>query len=147
MSPMWIWLILGFIAAGVEAFTLDLTFLLIAVGAISAAGVAALGGPIWLQGIVGIGVSLAGIFFVRPIAIRHLRRLPRSARTGVDALPGTTGRSLTEITVDGGQMQLRGEVWTARLDPDITHDMVLPGQPLVVTRIDGATALVHPIDE
>lgn len=147
MSPMWIWLILGFVAAGIEAFTLDLTFLFIAFGAISAGAVAALGGPIWLQAIAGVGVSVAGIAFLRPIAARHLRRLPREIRTGVDALPGSTGRALTDISTDTGQMQLRGEVWSARLDPDITTDAVVAGTPLVVTRIDGATALVHPIDE
>ena len=147
MSPMWIWLILGFIAAGIEAFVMDLTFVLIAIGAISAAGVAALGGPLWAQAAVGIGVSAAGIAFVRPIALKHLRRTPRELRTGVDALPGTTGRALTEITTEGGQMHLRGETWTARLDPDITRIPVMAGQPLIVTRIDGATALVHPIDE
>jgi membrane protein implicated in regulation of membrane protease activity len=144
---MWIWLILGFVAAGIEAFTLDLTFLLIALGAISAAGVAALGAPIWLQAIVGIGVSVSGIVFVKPIAARHLRRLPRSVRTGVDALPGTTGVALTAINQDAGQMQLRGEVWSARLDPDVTTEPVDVGVRVVVTRIDGAMALVHPIDD
>lgn len=147
MSPMWVWLILGFIAAGIEAFTVDLTFVLLAVGAISAAGVAALGGPIWAQALVGVGVSAAGIAFVRPIALRHLRRMPRDARTGVDAIPGSTARALTEVTIDGGQIHLRGETWTARLDPDVTHEPVGPGQHLTVTRIDGATALVHPIDD
>jgi membrane protein implicated in regulation of membrane protease activity len=144
---MWIWLILGFVAAGIEAFTLDLTFLLIALGAISAAGVAALGAPIWLQAIVGVGVSVSGIVFVKPIAARHLRRLPRSVRTGVDALPGTTGVALTSINQDAGQMQLRGEVWSARLDPDVTTEPVDAGVRVVVTRIDGAMALVHPIDD
>jgi membrane protein implicated in regulation of membrane protease activity len=43
-------------------------------------------------------------------------------------------------------MKWRGEEWTARLDPDITSDAVPTGTRLVVTRIDGATALVHPID-
>jgi len=147
MGPMWIWLILGFVAAGIEAFTLDLTFLLIALGAISAAGVAALGAPIWLQAIVGVGVSVSGIVFVKPIAARHLRRLPRSVRTGVDALPGTTGVALTSINQDAGQMQLRGEVWSARLDPDVTTEPVDAGVRVVVTRIDGAMALVHPIDD
>lgn len=147
MSPMWIWLILGFVAAGIEAFTLDLTFLFIALGAVGAAAVAGLGGPLWLQAIAGVGISVAGIAFLKPIAARHLRRMPREIRTGVDALPGSTGRALTDISTDAGQMQLRGEVWSARLDPDVTSEPVAPGTPLVVTRIDGATALVHPIDD
>ncbi|MCP4743003.1 MAG: NfeD family protein, partial [Actinomycetales bacterium] len=68
------------------------------------------------------------------------------ARTGVDALPGVEGYALTEITDRDGRMKLRGEEWTARLDPDITLEPVESGTKLVVTRIDGATALVHPID-
>ena len=59
-----------------------------------------------------------------------------------------TGRikSVVEITERDGRMKLRGEEWTARLDPDITLEPVVSGTKLVVTRIDGATALVHPID-
>lgn len=41
---------------------------------------------------------------------------------------------------------LAGSTGTARLDPDVTLDPVGSGTKLVVTRIDGATALVHPID-
>jgi membrane protein implicated in regulation of membrane protease activity len=37
-------------------------------------------------------------------------------------------------------------VWSARLDPDITTVPVPAETDVVVTRIDGATALVHPID-
>ena len=147
MSPAWMWLILGLVAAGIEAFTMDLTFVLIGAGAISAAGVAALGGPLWAQALVGVGVSAAGIAVVRPIALRHLRRMPRDSRTGVDAIAGSTARALTEITVDGGQAHLRGETWTDRLDPDVTREPVGPGTHLTVTRIDGATALVYPIDD
>jgi membrane protein implicated in regulation of membrane protease activity len=66
--------------------------------------------------------------------------------SGVDALPGQRGKALTEITEDSGRMNLRGEVWSARLDPDVTSVPVPEGTPLTVTRIDGATALVHPID-
>ena len=83
---------------------------------------------------------------VRPIALRHLRRLPVGARTGVDALPGAEGLALTEISTHEGRMKLRGEEWSARLDPDITSVSVPGGTRVVVTRIDGATALVHPID-
>ena len=59
-----------------------------------------------------------------------------------------TGRikTIVEITERDGRMKLRGEEWTARLDPDITLEPVGSGTKLVVTRIDGATALVHPID-
>ena len=146
MSGAVVWAIVAAIALGIEIFTLDLTFALIGIGALVGAGVALAGAPLWASVLAAAGVSLAGIVVVRPIALRHLRRLPIGARTGVDALPGTEGLALTEISTDDGRMKLRGEEWSARLDPDITSIPVPGGTRLVVTRIDGATALVHPID-
>lgn len=146
MSAAVVWAIVAAIALGLEVFTLDLTFALIGIGALAGAGVALAGAPLWASIVVAAGVSLAGIAFVRPIALRHLRKLPVGARTGVDALPGAEGLALTEISTLDGRMKLRGEEWSARLDPDITSEAVPGGTRLVVTRIDGATALVHPID-
>ena len=146
MSAAVVWAIVAAVALGIEVFTLDLTFALIGVGALAGAGVALAGGPLWLSVVVAAGVALAGVLLVRPVALRHLRRVPLGARTGVDALPGTEGLALSEITVRNGRMKLRGEEWSARLDPDITDEAVPTGTRLVVTRIDGATALVHPID-
>ena len=146
MSAALLWMIVALVAIGVEVLTVDLTFGLIAVGAGSAAAAAALGAPLWLQGLIGVGVSLAGIALVRPFALRHLRRATPSTRTGVDALVGAEGRSLNEITSVDGRITLRGEVWSARLDADVTSVPVEAGTPVVVTRIDGATALVYPID-
>lgn len=146
MSGALAWMIVAVVAIGVEIFTVDLTFALIAIGA-GAAGVAALvGAPLWLQALIGVGVSFAGIAFVRPIALRHMRRMAPATRTGVDALPGATGRAISEVTGVDGRIQLRGEVWSARLDPDVTAVPVAAGTDVVVTRIDGATALVYPID-
>lgn len=146
MNPALLWMVAALVAVGIEVFTVDLTFGLIAVGAGTAAVFAAVGAPLWLQGLVGVGVSLAGIAFVRPVALRHLRRSTPGMRTGVDALPGATGRALSDLTVDDGRISLRGEIWSARLDPDVTTVPVPTGTNVVVTRIDGATALVHPID-
>ncbi len=146
MSAALVWAIVAAVALGIEVFTLDLTFALIGVGALAGAGEAVVGGPLWLSVVVAAAVALAGILLVRPVALRHLRRMPIGARTGVDALPGAEGLALTEISVHDGRMKLRGEEWSARLDPDITEEEVPTGTRLVVTRIDGATALVHPID-
>lgn len=146
MSAAVVWAIVAAIALGLEVFTLDLTFALIGIGALAGAGTALAGAPLWASVVVAAGVSLAGVVFVRPIALRHLRKLPIGARTGVDALPGAEGLAMTDISTHDGRMKLRGEEWSARLDPDITSEVVPEGTRLVVTRIDGATALVHPID-
>lgn len=146
MSPALIWVIVALVAVGVEIFTVDLTFGLIAVGAGTAGIAAAAGAPLWLQAVIGVGVSLAGIAFVRPVALRHLKKSTPLTLTGVDSLPGATGRALSEITRHDGRITLKGEVWSARLDPDVTSEPVPDGTDVVVTRIDGATALVFPVD-
>ena len=58
MSPAIVWMIAAIIAVGIEIFTVDLTFALIAVGAGSAAVAAAVGAPLWLQAVIGVGVSI-----------------------------------------------------------------------------------------
>lgn len=146
MSAALVWMIAALVAVGVEIFTVDLTFGLIALGAGTAAVAAAVGAPLWLQAVIGVGVALAGIVFVRPIALRHLRRSTGVTRTGVEALPGERGRALSGISKDDGRISLKGEVWSARLDLDVTSDEVPEGTDVVVTRIDGATALVYPVD-
>lgn len=146
MSPAIVWMIAALIAVGIEIFTVDLTFALIAVGAGSAAVAAAVGAPLWLQAVIGVGVSVAGIAFVRPIALKHLRRSTGTTLTGVEALPGSRARVLSEVTKDDGRISLKGEVWSARLDLDVTSTPVPDGSEVVVTRIDGATALVFPVD-
>jgi membrane protein implicated in regulation of membrane protease activity len=146
MSPALLWLIAALAAVGIELFTTDLTFALIAVGAGTAAGAALLGAPLWLQVVIGVGVSVAGIAFVRPVALRHLRRTTEVTRTGVEALTGARARALSAVTKDDGRIMLKGEVWSARLDLDVTSEPVADGADVVVTRIDGATALVYPVD-
>ena len=146
MSAALVWLIAAIVAVGIEVLTADLVFGLIAVGAGSAALAAALGAPVWLQAVVGVGVAAAGIALIRPIALRHLRRGAGPTRTGVDALPGLRAEALEEITPRGGRIRLRGEVWSARLDVDVTSEPVPSGVDVLVTRIDGATALVYPVD-
>jgi membrane protein implicated in regulation of membrane protease activity len=146
MSPALLWMIAALVAVGVEIFTVDLTFGLIAVGAGSAAIAAAIGAPLWAQAVIGVGVSVAGIAFVRPVALRHLRKTTALTRTGVDALPGSRARAVSEVTRDDGRISLKGEIWSARLDLDVTSDPVPDGADVMVTRIDGATALVYPVD-
>lgn len=146
MSPALLWMIAALVAVGVEIFTVDLTFGLIAVGAGSAAIAAAIGAPLWAQAVIGVGVSVAGIAFVRPVALRHLRKTTALMRTGVDALPGSRARAISEVTRDDGRISLKGEIWSARLDLDVTSDPVPDGADVMVTRIDGATALVYPVD-
>lgn len=143
---LWLWAVIAAASLGLELVTGTLYFALVSVGAVAGVGAAALGAPPLVQALTVGGVSVAGILLVRPFAIRHFARVPLPTRTGVDALPGSEAVALTAITSDSGQVRLKGEVWSARLDPDLISEPIESNARVSVTRIDGATALVFPID-
>lgn len=143
---LWVWGAIAAAAVGIEMLTGTFYFALVGVGAIAGLGAAALGAPPAIQVASMVIVSLAGIVLVRPFAVRHFARVPIPTRTGVDALLGSEALTLTSVTRDSGQVRLKGEVWSARLDPDLLTDPIPENTKVSVTRIDGATALVFPLD-
>jgi len=143
---LWLWGVIAAVALGVEMLTGTLYFALVSVGALAGLGVGVVGAPPLVQALTMGGVTVAGILVVRPVAVRHFNRLPLPMRTGVDALPGSEALALTGITTESGQIRLKGEVWSARLDSDVTSEPVDQNTRVSVSRIDGATALVFPID-
>ena len=102
-----VWLGLAVVLGLVEVTTLDLTFLMLAAGAVAGAGAAALGLPFALQVVVAIVVSIGMLGVVRPIAIRHLRT-PAAIRTGTDALVGSAAVALERVDANGRPGQAQG---------------------------------------
>lgn len=124
----------------IEMVSLDLIFIMIAIGSLAAALASALGAPVVVQALVGGLVALLLIFAVRPIALRHLHPA-REIMTGAAALIGSTGLVLERIDSRDGRVRLAGEVWSARsFDPDRSFE---PGDTVDVVRIEGATAVVN----
>ena len=140
--PAWvIWAIVTVLLAVGEIFTPGLFFLgPIAVAALAATVVAALGGPIWLQIVVFGAGSFAAVGLLRPIARRHLT-MPRAIRTGAAALEGAKAVVLQRVDGRGGLVKIGGEEWSARsYMPDEAFDV---GTEVEVVQIQGATALVY----
>ncbi len=135
---MW-WVLIAAALAAAEAFTFDLVFIMLAGGAVSAAGVAAADGNVPLQIAVAIVVALAGLGGLRPVALRHLKSTPE-IRTGTAALVGQPALVLEDVGPHAGRVKLNGEVWSARSYDGASTFAV--GQMLDVLKIDGATALV-----
>jgi membrane protein implicated in regulation of membrane protease activity len=136
----WVW---WMIAAGVLAVgeIVTVSFFLgpVAIAAVLAAVVALVGGGLALQVIVFIAASAASLAVLRPFARRHLRT-PARLRTGTAALVGSQALVLQRVDVNGGQVKIGGEVWSARsYDED---EAIEPGARATVMEIDGATALV-----
>lgn len=140
-SPQWLWWIGAALAFGiVEMTTLDLIFLMLALGALVAAVVAGAGIPlVWQVLIFAVSAGLF-VFALRPVALKYWRLEGRGAKLGVEGYIGQTATVLTEVTDRSGLVKLRGESWTARAE--LEGAVHAPGSLVTVTRIDGATAVV-----
>ncbi|WP_022892124.1 NfeD family protein [Agromyces subbeticus] len=142
-----VWLVLILAFATIEIFTLEMTFLMLALGSVAGLLSGLFGIPWWAQFIVAALVAIALILTLRPSLLRMLRRGGDPARSNVDALIGADGQVIRTVTPAGGQVKLQnGDVWTARLSPITEQADVAVGERVLVTGIDGATAVVVPIE-
>ena len=113
MGSWIVWLVLAAVLGVAEVMTTTLAFGLIAAGAVVAAVV---GGPApacpssWAR---SPWPPPPGSVVVRPIAVRHIKQ-PPPLRTGTSALVGRSAKVVEEVTDDGGQVRIGGELWSAR---------------------------------
>ena len=138
------WVVWAIVAVGLaigEIFTPGLFFLgPVAIAAVVAAVVAALGAGAVIQLIVFIAGALGSLAFLRPIARAHLH-MPAIVRTGTAALVGAKATVLKRVDANGGSVRIGGEEWTAR--PYMDGEVFEPGAQVEVAEIKGATALVY----
>jgi len=142
-----IWLALILIFLVIEIFTLDFTFLMLAVG--SAGGLVAsfLPIPFWLQVIIVAVLAVLLIFAVRPPLLRRLRHGEDPTLSNLDALIGMSGTVATDFVDGTGYVKLaNGETWTSRLSPVSEGSVLEAGHKVSVISIEGATAVVAPVE-
>jgi membrane protein implicated in regulation of membrane protease activity len=137
--PAATWLCLAVVLAVVEILSLDLVLLMFAMGAIGASIAAGFGAPLWFAILVFVIVSVAFLAFVRPPIVHRLHAGP-TLTTGPAALVGRSALVLEPVDKRNGRIQLAGEVWSARSADE--HQTFDTGTEVLVTRIDGATAVV-----
>lgn len=127
-----------------EMISLDLVLLMLATGA----GAGALSSlllplPIWGDLIVALVVATGMLALVRPSLVKKLHNGPELT-TGHSALVGQRAVVLEPVDEQHGLVKLAGEEWTARVfDPSMHIDA---GAQVEVFEIDGATAVVYPMD-
>lgn len=137
-----LWLSLFLVLAVIEMLTLVLFFIMMSVGALAALVADVLGAPFWVEVVIFCLVALAMIFFVRPIALRHLHKGPGELRTNITRLIGQSALVTAPVDADAGQVKIGGDIWSARSKDGI----LLPvGEEVKVAAIDGATAIVAPL--
>lgn len=139
----WAALILIFLV--VEIFTLDFTFLMLGVASIGGVVAAALGVP-WFFQLLIVGVlAVLLIFAVRPPMLRALRSGADETPSNVEALIGLRGTVSTAFTDGAGHVKLsNGDTWTSRAAG--TAENLSLGDKVVVVAIEGATAVVAPLE-
>jgi membrane protein implicated in regulation of membrane protease activity len=134
-----VWLAIALALVIVELVSLDLVLLMFGLGALAAAIGTALGIPVVLAIVVFAVASVALLFIVRPPLVERLHAGP-TLTSGHDALVGRSAVVLEPVDQRQGRIQLGGELWSARSETGT--DPIDTGTEVLVTRIDGATAVV-----
>lgn len=144
-SYAWIvWLALILVFGIIEMATLQFIFIMLAVGAVGGLVSGLFGVPWWVQIVIAAVLSMLLLFAVRPPLLRRLGRGGDPARSNVDALLGLVGVVTNDFSGNATHVKLsNGETWTAKLDADRSP---VEGERVVVTAIDGATAVVVPAE-
>lgn len=132
------WLAASGLLLVIEILTVDLLFASLAFSALLAAGASALGFDGIVQGVIfGVG-AIGSLMFLRPIALRHLKKKPANHATNVEALIGAPAVTLSAVTELEGLVKLSGEPWSAR-----SHKGEIEiGARVEVVAIEGVTAVV-----
>lgn len=133
------WVGAAIILSIIELLSLDLVLLMFAIGALAAAVVAGFGAPLWAAVIVFAIASMGLLFFARPSIVAKLHDGP-TLRSGHQALVGHVAVVVENVDWQGGRVQLAGEIWSARTGSE--SESFEAGTDVLVTQIDGATAIV-----
>ncbi len=139
-----IWTALLILMAIGEAVTVGLTCIWFAAGSLVALVVSLLDGPLWLQIVLFILVSILCLLAVRPLAKKYLNS--KVEPTNADRIIGAESRVIEDIDnlQATGAIRIDGIVWSARS----AHDAPIPAGTLVrILRIEGVKVYVEPVKE
>lgn len=135
-----IWLILLAVLLVVEIITLGLTTIWFAGGALVAFLVSIVGGPLWLQILLFIAVSVVLLIFTRPLAVKYMNR--NVNKTNVDSLPGE--KAVVTKTIDNlrgtGQAVVNGLEWSAKSRDETIID---EGAIVRIVAVEGVKLVVE----
>ena len=139
---LWLGLLVLFLVA--EGASVALVSVWFAAGSLVALIAALLGGPLWLQILLFVAVSLGLLAMLRPFVRKYLR--PRISRTNVDAVVGTQGFVTEAIdnVAASGQVKLGAMPWTAR---STSGEPIPTGTRIRVDRVEGVKVYVSPAQE
>ncbi|MBR3808252.1 MAG: NfeD family protein [Lachnospiraceae bacterium] len=139
MSLSITWLVVLIVCLVVEFSTMGLTSIWFAGGALLSMIIALIGGPLWLQVLVFLVVSIVLLIFTRPVAAKYFNK--NRTKTNVDSIAGRQAIVTEKIdNLQGvGQIVTNGMEWTARsLDDSVIEE----GAVVTIEKIEGVKAIV-----
>lgn len=138
-----VWLIIAFLLAVIEAFSLGLTTIWFAGGAVVAVVAALLGASIPVQVVIFVVVSILLLVLTRPWAVRHFKSKLES--TNIDAVIGKEALVTKDISpFSAGEAKLNGLIWVALpTDKNLT---IVAGTPVKVDAVEGVKLIVTPLE-
>jgi len=137
-----VWVVLALILVAIETFTVAFIGVYLAVGALSAAAVAAADGALWLQLVVFAIVSAGTLYFTRPALRSRFVNAPL-VPSNVPALVGRRGVVAVAIpagTGGRGQVRVGTEDWSAR---SFDEKPIEAGATVEVVAIEGVAVIVR----
>lgn len=140
-----LWLVLLILAVVIEIFSMGLTSIWFAGGALVSILAAFLNAPIWLQVVLFFLVSFALLFFTRPVAVKYFNK--DRVRTNVESMVGKQAIVTGEIdNLQGiGQVIVGGQEWSARSADDKLR--IAKGSVVIVMAIQGVKLIVRPDEQ
>ncbi len=140
MKMEYIWLGVTILAAVAEAAVPALVSIWFVPGGLAALITSLLGGPVWAQILMFLGVSGLALLLTRPLAKKFQSR--KKAKTNADRVLGRTALVTEEINnvLGTGRATVMGNSWAAR---SAEVDGVIPaGTTVQVERIEGVKLIV-----
>ena len=138
-SAIWIAAFAMFVI--VELMTAALTTIWFAGGSLAALAASFLGGPVWLQVVLFVAVSVILLLATRPLAEKYVNS--RTIRTNAQSLIGMEAVVSAAINnlQQQGQVKVAGQEWTARTEDN--ESTIPEGTVVTVERIEGVKLIVR----
>ena len=129
----------------VEAVTVGLASIWFAIGALAALICALLHGPVWLQVVWFLAVSLATLILTRPMVKKYMKG--KVVPTNADRNIGRTAAVIERIDnlAGTGAVRIDGVTWTARSADE--QKTIEAGAMVTVREIRGVKLVVEPKTE
>ena len=135
------WLAVTVVLSLIEIFTMGLVTIWFAAGSVAAFFISLFDGPIALQVVAFLVVSITVLVLVRPIATAHFNN--RLKKTNIDELIGR--KLIAKEDIDNlhgkGKVDMDGSTWIAR--SSIDNVIIHAGEEVKVVAVQGVKLIVE----